>query len=90
MFKKLSSDEGYKGVFIDWIEEWSQLAGGCNWYTFHLIQIEFEDDRILGGFEATIIILGLGFRIRCNWRVTEEAASILQQLKEIQSKEERK
>lgn len=87
MFRRLSSVEGYKGWFIDWIEEWSQFAGGCNWYTFHPIQIEFEDDRMMGGVEATVIVLGLGFRMRWNWRVTEVAAETLRRVEEIKAAE---
>lgn len=85
MFRQLSSDEGYKGWFIDWIEEWSQFRGGCNWYTFHPIQIEVEDDRMMGGVEATVILLGFGLRVRWNYTVTERAAGILQQVEDIKS-----
>lgn len=85
MFRQLSSDEGYKGWFIHWIEEWSQFRGGCNWYTFHPIQFEIEDDRSMGGVEMTLIVLGLGFRVRWNWRVTDQAADILQAIDDINS-----
>lgn len=47
-----------------WIEEWSQFFSACNWYTFHPIMIELEDDRSLGGLEAIVIVLGVGFRVR--------------------------
>lgn len=53
-------------AFAHAINEWRQLRGGYNWYTFHPIQIEVERDDIAPGYEATIIVLGLGFRIRIN------------------------
>lgn len=80
---QVSKDDDYKGWLLEWIEEWSQFFGGCNWYTFHPIQIEVEDDRMMGGVEATVIILGLGLRVRWNYRITEKAADILQSVKNI-------
>lgn len=62
--------EEYKGIYFYWIEEWSQLLGGCNWYTFHAAQFEFEWERNMGGVEATVVLLGLGFRVRWNYAVT--------------------
>lgn len=76
-------NKGYKGWFLEWIEEWSQLLGGCNWYTFTPIKIEFEDDRILGGFETTWVILGLGFRIRWNHTETDAAREITDAVDEL-------
>ncbi len=75
----------YKGWFIDWIEEWSQIFGGCNWYTFTLIRIEFENDAILGGIETTWIILGLGFRLRWNHTETKLARDLKDQVDELLS-----
>ncbi len=80
-------DEEYQGWFVEWIEEWSQFLGGCNWYTFNLIKIEFEDERIMGGVETTWIILGLGIRVRWNYTITEDVSLIKEHLEEI--KEER-
>jgi hypothetical protein len=75
----------YRGFFIDRIEEWSQFFEGCNWYTFHPIKIEIEDDRHLGGVEATFIILGLGFRVRWNYQETEEVQELLRRVEDIKS-----
>jgi len=69
--------------FIEWIEEWCQLGPDYNWRTFHLIQIEIEDDRLMGGIEATIIVIGLGFRLRVNYMVTEHAQEIMDSVAEI-------
>ena len=71
-----SSEEKYCGWFIDWIEQWSQFIRHDNWNTFVFIQIEFEDDRCMGGVETTIILLGLGFRLRWNYKETDRLKEI--------------
>lgn len=71
-------------MFIEFIEEWSQFAGGCNWYTFHPIMLEFEDDRSLGGYECTFIFLGIGFRWRWNHTETEMTKRLEQSMKDIE------
>ena len=77
--------ESYTGWFIEWIEEWSQFFEPCNWRTFHPIKVELEDDRIMGGIEATVIVLGLGLRWRWNYRITETADDVLQSVEDIKS-----
>lgn len=67
------------------IEEWSQFWQNCNWYTFHPISFEIEDDSALGGFEITIIILGIGVRWRWNHTDTEKMTEIKQAVSDIQS-----
>ena len=66
----------YRGFYWNWIEEWSQFFQPCNWYTFHPIMIELEDERNMGGVELTLIVLGLGFRIRWNHTETEMVEKI--------------
>lgn len=73
----------WKGFFIEPIEQWSQLLGGCNWYTFHPIMIEFEDDRHMGGVECSFILLGLGFRARWNYRDTETTEELRRRIEKI-------
>ncbi len=68
--------EGYVGWFVEPIEQWSQFLGGCNWYTFHPIKIEFEDERIMGGIEITVVILGLGLRVRWNYTETDQVCEM--------------
>jgi|SRR5882672_4666051 len=75
--------EEYKGLHVFWIEQWSQFTSKNNWNIFNIINFEFEDDRIMGGLEATFIILGLGARIRFNYKVTEEVSYIQRQITEI-------
>jgi len=69
----------YTGIIWEWIEEWSQLVKNHNWYTFHPMMIEFEDDRHMGGVEATIIVMGLGFRVRWNYAETDDLHEIKRQ-----------
>lgn len=83
------SDSTYTGFSIYWIEEWSQFFKSCNWYTFHPLQIEVEDERNMGGFEITVIILGLGFRARWNYEETEMVKGIKEQVERIKSGEEK-
>jgi len=81
--------KSWQRPFIEWIEEWSQLLGGCNWYTFHPIMIELEDDRMLGAIEGTFIVFGLGFRFRWNFRMTEQSEELLSAAEEFHSKVEK-
>jgi hypothetical protein len=78
---------GYRGVFLEWIEQWSQLRPGYNWRTFQIIQIEVEDDRSMGGAEATVVLLGLGFRIRVNYAKTPMVDHIEEQVQRIKDGE---
>lgn len=57
-------------------QEWSQLLGGCNWYTFTPVKFEFEWDRMFGALELTVILLGLGARVRWTYAETEKAREI--------------
>lgn len=72
---------------MDWIFEpifeWSQLWQRCNWYTFTPIKLEVEDDRHMGSVEATAILLGIGFRVRLNWRETETTREIARQVSKL-------
>lgn len=73
----------YRGIYWTWIEEWSQFLRHDNWFTFRPIMVEVEDDRIMGGVEVTVIILGLGFRMRLNHTETAEVTEIKQQIADI-------
>ena len=75
----------YRGWFVEWIEQWSQIIQGCNWRTFHAINIEFEDDRMMGGVETTWVLLGLGFRVRWNYAETERVRLIKNRVEDIKS-----
>jgi len=78
----IAEGDGWE-AFFDLIEEWSQLTPGWNWRTFHPIMIEFEDDRMMGAVEGTVIFLGLGFRFRWNYRETEQTRKIARQVAEL-------
>ena len=69
--------------FANLIWQWNQLRPGFNWRTFHLVMFEVEDDRILGAVEATIVLLGVGFRVRWTYTRTEKMQDILDQVAEI-------
>lgn len=69
--------------FIEFIEEWSQIFGGHNWYTCTLCRIEFENDTIMGGYEATAMLLGVGLRWRWNHTQTETMKEIDRQIRDL-------
>jgi hypothetical protein len=79
----MDDDEEYCGWFIDWIEQYSQFFRQDNWYTYNPVVIEFEDDRCMGGAEITLIVLGLGFRLRWNYEETEQVKEIIKQMDEL-------
>ena len=79
----MNNNDEYRGWFIDWIENWSQFIRHDNWNIFNFVQIEFEDDRCMGGIETTIMLLGVGFRLRWNYKETELSKEIDECLKEI-------
>ena len=74
-----------KNWFIDWQEEWSQFFESCNWYDFHVIHIHFENDKIMGGYEFSFILLGLGFRWRWNHTTTETMQECLEAVEDIKA-----
>lgn len=82
------SDSAYEGFFIEWIEQWSQFVQSCNWYTFNPLTIEIEDERNMGGFEVTVIVLGLGFRARWNYAETDTVKDIKGTIARIDAGEE--
>lgn len=84
MIRKLTADKNW---FIEPIQQWSQLWETCNWYDYDLIWIRFENDIIMGGYEATFIILGLGFRWRWNHTVTEDMEYCLDAIESIKAGE---
>jgi hypothetical protein len=78
---KLSTEHGRFYIegdnwFFEFMEEYSQFFQPCNWYTFRFAMLEIENDEILGGIEATVIIAGVGFRFRWNHTETEALADI--------------
>jgi hypothetical protein len=55
-----------KHWLVEGTNQWKQLRGGFNWYTFTPIQIEFEKENMAYGYEFIFILLGFGFRVRYN------------------------
>lgn len=68
--------------FIHILNDWKQLRGKYNWYSFHFIYIYFEKDMMLDGYEFEFMILGLGFRIR--WNYADEDNEIIKAAKEAE------
>lgn len=55
-----------KSAFIHTVNDWEQLFGKWNWYTFNIIQFYIEKDDMLPGWEVEVALLGLGLRFRWN------------------------
>ena len=55
-----------KHSFVHSVNEWKQIFGNWNWYSFTFIHIYAERDFFAGGYEFEFVILGLGFRFRYN------------------------
>lgn len=73
-----------KGKWV--ISTYSQWTfGGCNWYDFTWINLETEWDKLLGGVELSIGLLGLHFRVRYNYTETETMAELKSMVDEIES-----
>jgi len=81
MYRQITKED--RNWFLEFIEEYSQFLGGCNWYTFHPVFIEFEDDRRMGGVEFTFVVLGLGFRWRWNYTETPATKRIKKAMRDI-------
>jgi len=52
--------------------DWKQLQGGYNWYTFTLCDIHFEYDKMHYAYEVAFTLLGLGFVLRYNTKKSDE------------------
>ena len=77
----------YRGIWVNLMNEWPQLWQKCNWKTFNVINIYFEDDIMMGGFEFEFWLLGFGIRLRVNYTQTEQVRELLEKAKEIESGE---
>lgn len=82
MIRKITDEKSW---FIDWTNQWTQLWEKCNWYDFDLLWVRFENDMIMGGYEATFIVLGLGFRWRWNHTRTQQMEECERMVEEIQA-----
>jgi len=72
-------------LMVDWQEDWSQFFYPCNWRTFRFAHVEAEDDTMLGAFEVTVVLLGLGVRLRFNHTETDTLAKIRREVSELQT-----
>ncbi len=46
--------------------DWLQLKGGFNWYSFNFLHVYFEYDKWMEGLELELYVLGFGIYIRYN------------------------
>lgn len=72
-----------KNFIFSFIEHYSQFFSVCNWYTFWPVFWELEDDRSMGAVEMTFVLMGLGFRIRWNYRETEKTRELSRMIADI-------
>lgn len=68
---------------VDLTEDYSQLFSECNWYTYRFINVEFENEAMLGGYELSIALLGFGLRVRWNHTETDTMREIRDRVAEI-------
>lgn len=71
---------------LEFYEDWTQLLGGCNWYTFRLAQMEFEKDKISGVYEFTFFLFGFGFIVSYCYEDTEHMAEMHSRVAEFLEK----
>ena len=82
MIRQLTAEKSW---FIEWTQQWSQFWEDCSWYDFDLVWIRFENDKLMGGLEATFIILGLGLRWRWNKVITPAMQECLDGVESIRN-----
>ena len=69
-------------LLFEWRQDWRDVVHlprrDYNWYTFHPFLWELEWDRAAPGVEMTLMLLGVGFRVRWNfdWSGTELQAAL--------------
>lgn len=73
-----------KELLITHRNDYAQLFGKWNWYTFTFIQLRFENDYQLGGFEFDFTILGVGVYLRFNYKETEKLKELMKEAKELE------
>ncbi len=78
------------GTFAEFQQDWTQLKGGCNWYTFRFFVVEFEWDKMFGGVELTLMFFGVGICVRHSYAETDDMIRISQAIAEINSTSEEK
>lgn len=90
--KYLTRAEGGPGVewahgLVHLIWQWEQLWGRWNWRTWNLtlLNVEYEKDGIIPGWEITVVVLGCGMRLRINqdWSLTPAGREINEALTQL-------
>jgi len=66
-FEEMRATINLKKISIDFVNEWKQLLGGYNWIIIHPLMFRFEKDKMFGGMEVELYILGFGLRVYWTW-----------------------
>ena len=71
--------------------EWGQIFGKYNWYSFTFWHLYFENETHSGGVELHFMLLGLGFYLRYNYNFEESEVgkNIREYLKEQENENNR-
>jgi hypothetical protein len=73
---------------FEWCNEWKQLWGKYNWYSFTLVNINYEKQDFTHGHEFTFIVLGLGFWLRINNPTFDEWTDEMMKDMELDNREQ--
>lgn len=82
-YSRLFTKEGWA---FESQNDWWNPFKKYNWYTLRLCHIEIENDAIFGAYECTIVLLGLGGRIRYTHTETEYAKDLEKRVEEMEKK----
>ena len=66
----------YKTLAVNPIIQWSFPWSRYNWHTINLLNVEFEDDRMFGNVELTMIVFGFGVRLVWTYNSKKNQAEI--------------
>jgi len=72
-----------KELIFEFKNDWTQLIGKWNWYSFTFIEFYIENEKWLKAWYIQFTLLGLGVYIRLNYDV----AFLKEKLSEFESEE---
>lgn len=58
-----------KEIIFEFQNDWQQLIGKWNWYTFTFIEFYIENEKWLKGWSFQLTLLGLGIYVRFNYDI---------------------
>jgi hypothetical protein len=68
-----------------WENQWPQLWKQYNWSTYTFFELSFQNDSMMGAYEAVFIVLGFGFNWRWNHTETDFTKQMNEQIESIQA-----